>query len=461
MHRSHERLDAIQAGAAFFDFNGNGMPDIFFTNANGPNALYRNNGDGTFTDIAEEVGVADPDAMSVGVACADYDNDGNCDLLVTTMTGLKLYHNEGNGTFTDVSEQARLVGYQGHPTSAAWVDFDGDGLLDLYVTYWLDEMPDDDTLAFHTTVSQLKGVYTPLSRTHRLFQNMGRGRFRDVTSYLRSSGIHGAGLALGFFDYDDDGLPDLYVVNDFGQFVQPNILYRNVGRAGDGGWLFADVTEKAGVGAAFHGMGLAVGDYDGDGRLDMFVTNMGDNVLYRNRGNGKFVETNNRAGVTRGLVEGKESVGWGTAFLDFDNNGFLDLYFVAGTPLSQTHGQWRISSRSAQRSLQKPWQWHIRGHLQRHSHRSHRMRSRIGGCGLRWRWFFGFAHCKYGPTAGLAPQSGQRQLLAAGPIGRHQEQSRRNRRPADARIRRSPADQGDTERDQFPVSEQPYCPLRS
>ena len=330
-HRSHERLDAIQAGAAFFDFNANGMPDIFLTNANGPNALYRNNGDGTFTDIAEQVGVADPDAMSVGVACADYDNDGNCDLLVTTMTGLKLFHNEGDGTFTDMSEHARLVGYQGHPTSAAWVDFDGDGKLDLYVTYWLDQMPDDDTLAFHTTASQLKGVYTPLSRAHRLFQNMGGGRFRDATSYLQTSGIHGAGLALGFFDYDDDGLPDLYVVNDFGHFVQPNILYRNVGRAGDGGWLFADVTEQAGVGAAFHGMGLAVGDYDGDGRLDMFVTNMGDNVLYRNRGNGSFVETNNRAGVTRGLVDGKDSVGWGTAFLDFDNNGLLDLYFVAGT----------------------------------------------------------------------------------------------------------------------------------
>ena len=89
-----------------------------------------------------------------------------------------------------------------------------------------------------------------------------------ATSYLKSAGIHGAGLALGFFDYDDDGLPDLYVVNDFGQFVQPNILYRNVGPDGDDGWLFEDVTEKAGVGAAFHGMGVAVGDYDGDGRLD-------------------------------------------------------------------------------------------------------------------------------------------------------------------------------------------------
>ena len=330
-HRSHERLDVAQAGAAFLDFNSNGMPDIFLTNANGPNALYRNNGDGTFTDIAEMVGVADPDAMSVGVACADYDNDGNCDLLVTTMTGLKLFHNEGDGTFIDVSEHARLGGYQGHPTSAAWADFDGDGKLDLYVTYWLDQMPDDETLRLQSTASQLRRIYTPLTRTHRLFQNLGGGRFRDATGYLHPAGKHGAGLAAGFFDYDDDGRPDLYVVNDFGKFVQPNILYRNVGRVGDGGWLFTDVTEQAGVGAAFHGMGLAVGDYDGDGRLDMFVTNIGDNVLYRNRGTGSFVETNNRAGVTRGVVRGEDSVGWGTAFLDIDNNGLLDLYFVAGT----------------------------------------------------------------------------------------------------------------------------------
>ena len=325
-HQRHERAYVIQAGAAFFDFNGNGRQDIFLTNSDGPNALYRNNGNRTFTDIASKAGVANPDEITIGVACADYDNDGNCDLLITQIGGLKLLHNNGDGTFTDVTDTAGLNVSGDHPTSAVWADFDRDGHLDLYVTYWLNEPP---PLIPDQSVEGLSAAYTELARRDHLFRNNGDGTFEDVTEYLRQGPVHGAGLAVGFFDYDDDGLPDLYVVNDYGLYVRPNILYRNVGPA-EGGWAFKDVSKQAGADAAMDGMGLAVGDYDGDSRLDLYATNIGKNILYQNRGGETFEEKTSYAGVGRASIGGKESVGWGTAFLDFNNDGLLDLYFVAG-----------------------------------------------------------------------------------------------------------------------------------
>ncbi len=325
-HQANRRADTIQAGAAFIDVNGNGLPDIFLTNANGPNALYINNGDGTFTEIADEAGIADPDGVAIGVAAADYDNDGHCDILLTTLSGLKLFRNKGNGRFSDVTFDALLARGEGHPASAAWVDFNGDGHLDLYVTYWLDEVPE---FRLEMSPDFTRKAYTAASRSHRLFQNNGNGTFTDVTKYLNAGEIHGAGLAVGSFDYDDDGRPDLYIVNDFGHHIRPNTLFRNLGPRDDG-WAFREVGGPAGVDAAFHGMGVAVGDYDGDGRLDMFATNLGSNVLYRNRGDATFEEMTNRAGVGRAVVRGEDSSGWGTAFLDFDNDGVLDLYFVAG-----------------------------------------------------------------------------------------------------------------------------------
>ena len=337
-HQRHDRAYVIQAGAAFFDFNGNGRQDIFLTNANGPNALYRNNGDRTFSDVAAEAGVANPDEITIGVACADYDNDGNCDLLITRIGGLKLLHNNGDGTFTDVTDAAGLNVSGDHPTSAVWADFDRDGHLDLYATYWLNEPP---PLIPDQSVEGLSHAYTELARRDHLFRNNGDGTFTEVTEYLRQGPVHGAGLAVGFFDYDDDGLPDLYVVNDYGLYVRPNILYRNVGPA-DGGWAFKDVSEQARVDAAMDGMGLAIGDYDGDSRLDMYATNIGANILYRNLGGETFEEKTTDAGVGRAAIGGKESVGWGTAFLDFDNDGLLDLYFVAGKlyPEANAEGQY-------------------------------------------------------------------------------------------------------------------------
>jgi hypothetical protein len=338
-HQALERADAIQAGAAFLDFDGDGRPDIFLTNAGGANALYRNNGDGTFTDVAAAAGVADPDGVSIGVACADYDNDGRCDLLVTRFGGgLKLYRNNGDGTFSDVTAAAGLATPGGHAASAAWADFDGDGHLDLYVTYWLDSVPPGLTDLTRTD-GELKVEYAARSRGHRLYRNNGDGTFAEVSRYLGQP-PPSPGLAVGFVDYDDDGRPDLYVVNDMGRFVQPNKLFHNDGPTPNGGWSFSEVGQRAGVDAVLFGMGVAFGDYDGDGRLDVYATNMGSNVLFHNRGNGTFEPTTNRAGVGRGTIRGEDSVGWGTAFFDFDNDGHLDLYFTAGVvyPMPPVNG---------------------------------------------------------------------------------------------------------------------------
>ena len=240
--------------------------------------------------------------------------------------------------FSDVTEHAGLEVEASHPASAVWGDFDGDGFLDLYVTSWIDgDLPSirDKSLA------QLRQEFAPLARNHHLFHNNGDGTFRDVTHLLQQSSAHGAGLAAGFLDYDDDGRPDLYVVNDLGQFISPNALYHNSGPSGDF-WSFKDVSSQAGVDAAIDGMGLAVGDYDGDSRLDMFVTNMGDNVLFRNHGGEIFEDKTSAAGVGRGEIPGEHSVGWGTAFLDFDNDGLLDIYFAAGRlhPAMNAAGQY-------------------------------------------------------------------------------------------------------------------------
>jgi hypothetical protein len=334
-HQPVAQADAIQAGVAFLDFDGDGRPDIFLTNTGGANALYRNNGDGTFTDVAGAAGVADPDGISIGVACADYDNDGRCDLLVTRREGgLKLYQNRGDGTFADVTAAAGLAMSGGHPASAAWADFDGDGFLDLYVTYWLDSMPPD--LADGTRINnELRQEFTARSRGHRLYRNNRDGTFSDATDRLGNV-APSPGLAVGFFDYDDDGRPDLYVVNDMGRHVQPNKLFHNDGTR------FVDVSEASGLDARIFGMGVAFGDYDGDGRLDVYATNMGANTLFRNLGAGRFEPAANRAGVGRGTVRGEDSVGWGTAFLDVDNDGHLDLYFVAGVvyPMPPVDGKW-------------------------------------------------------------------------------------------------------------------------
>ncbi len=197
--------------------------------------------------------MANQDEITIGVACADYDNDGNCDLLLTKIGGLRLLHNNGDGTFTDMTDAAGLNVSGDHPTSVVWADFDGDGHLDLYATYWLNEPP---PLIPDQSVEGLSDAYTELARRDHLFRNNGDGTFTDVTEYLRQGPVHGAGLAVGFFDYDDDGLPDLYVVNDYGHYVRPqHPLSQRRSRGRRMGFQGRKRTDSSRCGDGRHGLG--------------------------------------------------------------------------------------------------------------------------------------------------------------------------------------------------------------
>ncbi len=279
---------------AWFDMDGDGDEDLFVS-AIGKDRLFRNDGNGKFTKVKGS-GLdknADP---SFGVAVGDYDNDGLPDLFVANLGAAnKLYHNEGAGRFRDVTRAARVGGGGTvNSYSAAWADYDRDGLLDLYVS---------------------NGSQQQTAKNF-LYHNEGGGQFREVSD---AAGVGGNESSLGcaWGDYDDDGLPDLFVAN----FGQPNRLYRN---RGDG--TFADRAPQAGVDDAGNGAGAAWGDYDNDGHLDLYLfnTNSGaaNDRLYHNRGDGTFADVTEAAGL-REMGDG-EAVVWG----DFDADGWLDIYLV-------------------------------------------------------------------------------------------------------------------------------------
>jgi enediyne biosynthesis protein E4 len=218
-------------------------------------------------------------------------------------------------------------------SGVAWGDFDGDGLLDLLVVRHLDE---SDPAVLFSSPRNL----SPAVRALALYRNRGNGTFTDVTAWLGDaaaypSKVKGAGFTPAFVDYDNDGRPDIYVVNDFGVANHPNVLWRNDGSDGRGGWKFTDVSRQSGADLAIYGMGLAVADYDHDGHLDLYTSDIGPSKLLRGRGDGTFVEVAEAAGVGRGVVPDpafpdNRSIGWGVAFLDYDNDGWRDLYLVAG-----------------------------------------------------------------------------------------------------------------------------------
>ena len=325
----------VGGGAVVFDFNGDGHQDIFVANSYGLNALYRNIGDGAFVDVASAVGVADPAGRGNGGCAADYDNDGHQDLFVTNFGPSRLYRGDGAGTLTDVTVGSGLddsdQGYRS--TGCAWGDFNADGYLDLAVTRHLNET-DKKVLETQDYYASAGGM--------ALFVNSGDGSFSRVTELLDDGGsanapvgdlggnVWGAGFQPGWLDFDDDGDLDLYVVNDMGKYIQPNVLWRNDGPSADGAWNFADVSQETGADVPMFGMGLAVGDYNLDGRLDLFMTNIGHNVLLKNNDGASFTETEISAGVGKGLIGRKLRVAWGAVFFDYDNDGDEDLYVVSG-----------------------------------------------------------------------------------------------------------------------------------
>jgi hypothetical protein len=332
-------LDSAGSGAAFLDYDGDGRLDIYLVNGwrldgskvveRGRNALYRQRADGSFVDVTEEAGVGGEGQWAAGVAVADYDNDGRPDILVTNFGRNVLYRNLGHGRFENVAARAGVEA-PGWNTAAAFFDADGDGWLDLYVARYVDCSLDDvlaarRTLTWRGLEQVAFGPFGLQGAPDVFFRNV-HGRFVDATREAGMTDLaRGFGFAVRAADVDDDGDADVFVAND----SDPNYLYRN-----DGTGHFQEVGVPASVafdanGAAQASMGIAAGDVDGDGLLDLFVTNFSEDfsTLYKGLGSGFFADVSRETGVGPATFR---ALSWGTALADFDNDGDLDLAIADG-----------------------------------------------------------------------------------------------------------------------------------
>ena len=304
----------LATGQAWGDYDNDGWVDLYLTGGLNPSALYRNDGDGTFS-ISEHSGdVGLPDVWTGGAVWADYDNDGFKDLYVLANGANVLFHNEAGQGFQGVT-QAAGVGDTGKGTTAAWGDYDGDGYLDLYVANW-------------SCIPECPRPADPVLASDRLYHNNRDGTFTDVSGLLNAVKRQGSAFSASFVDFDNDGDPDIYVINDKAEQPIGNVLWRNDGPGCDG-WCWHDASSETRSKIVKHGMGLAVGDYDNDLDLDFYFSDMVEPMaLLENLGD-QFRDASKTAGV--GVGPGSV-VGWGTAFFDFNNDGWLDL-FLASTEL--------------------------------------------------------------------------------------------------------------------------------
>ena len=329
-------IETMMGGVAVFDYNNDGLLDIFFTNGaeipslekTNPsyyNRLYRNNGDGTFTDVTEKARLQGI-GYSMGVAAGDYDNDGFVDLYVTGVNRNQLFHNNGDGTFTDVTAKANVAGIvpklgKAWAVTAGWFDYNNDGLLDLFVVNYLNYSVAKSPLC---KVGDYPAYCAPGNfegTPNILYRNNGDGTFTDVSKQSHISQFIGKGMGVAFADYDGDGFTDIFVSND----TFRNFLFHN---NGDG--TFSEVGLASGVaytdnGATVAGMGAEFRDLNNDGLPDIFHTAMfADSFpLYKNVGDGQFEDITNRSKL---LVATSRLTAWGTGAADFDNDGFKDLF---------------------------------------------------------------------------------------------------------------------------------------
>jgi enediyne biosynthesis protein E4 len=348
-HFSGERTSQIPedmgSGVAWGDYDNDGWPDLFLVNAVGPLtltaeaarrsparcALYRNNHDGTFTDVSVAAGV-DARVWGMGAEWGDYDNDGWIDLVVSTYGENLLYHNNGDGTFSDRTRAAHFGGVRGFWSGVAWGDYDRDGFLDLYVTGYVKYSRPSGPTAATSDGENPAGINPNVFPPERnlLYHNNRDGTFSEVARAAGVLGALGKSLEAAWVDFDEDGWPDLYVAND----VTDNQLFRN---RHDG--TFEDISHPAHVADYRSAMGLAIGDWDGDQDADMFITHWiaQENALYdnlKNRFSGRhagpsmdFIDEADRFGLGQISLD---FVGWGTFFFDYDNDGRLDLFEANG-----------------------------------------------------------------------------------------------------------------------------------
>ena len=332
-------IETMVGGVAVLDYDNDGRLDIYFVNgaripslqkddAKFSNRLFRQMPDGRFSDVTSDAGVAG-EGYGMGVAVADYDNDGFADLFLPALNGSRLYRNRHDGTFEDVTKRAGLASddfQRRWSVAAGWLDYDNDGALDLFVVNYVDWSPDKDRVCPNPAAGYRvycdPQYYDGLPNT--LFRNNGDGTFTDVSTASGIAASVGKGMSAAFSDYDGDGRVDIFVAND----TVPNFLFRNEGHR------FHEVGLTAGVslndnGRPVSSMGIDVRDYDNDGLDDLFVTALAGQTfpLWRNLGRGVFQDVTHRSRV--GSASSARS-GWSAGILDLDNDGFKDLFAAAG-----------------------------------------------------------------------------------------------------------------------------------
>ena len=343
-------VESMSGGVALIDYDRDGWPDIFFTNApdvamalagkKARSALYHNNHDGTFTDVTDKAGVGYP-CWAMGASVGDYNNDGWPDLLVTCFGGVVLYRNNGDGTFSNQTRQAGLAGDSEWATGAAFGDYDGDGWADLFVSHYVDLKLNDLPAFGSKQTCQYHGIRVQCGprglkgSPDNLYHNDRNGRFSDVST---KAGVEDAqhlfGLTAVWSDFNRDGRLDLFVAND----GEPNYLYRN-----DGNGRFTNIAYHAGVAVNQDGeeqanMGLALGDYLHTGLPSIAITHFSEETaaLFRNYGSMNFTDVSDAAGIARATPP---YVGWGDSFFDLDNDGWSDLIMVNGHVYPQVDTQ--------------------------------------------------------------------------------------------------------------------------
>ena len=326
-------VESVGGGAAFLDFDQDGYIDIYtcsgtwiegFSKSKKPkklpeNHLYHNQKDGTFADVTEKARVNGP-WYSMGVTVGDFNNDGYPDIYLSNYGPNTLYKNNGDGTFTDVSKRAMVGGGKECSVGAVWLDFDNDGLLDLYVGNYLDFDPD---YKYYYAPDGFPGPLAYDSEADILYHNNGDGTFEDVTKKMGIIDIDGRAMGVGAADYDDDGFVDIYVANDH----TVNYLWHN-----NNGKGFTDRGTMSGTGFSQSGeatisMSVDFADYNGDELLDMFISDDNFCSLYKNLGNGLFSDESYASGIS---VASGQFVGWSSSFLDYDNDGDADIFKTNG-----------------------------------------------------------------------------------------------------------------------------------